>query len=203
MGYSSCVHAEPARSTAARPQSNPARSAGAGSTERPRRRASGRPDRARWPYRMQDLSERTGVPRQVVHFYIREGLLPEGHKTGRNMAYYGEEHLARIRLVRRLQEERFLPLRAIKALIDGGDAEFVPSQQRLLAEVKRELGAELRPSEDGGSTGVAALLRRTGVERRDLEALARLGLVRLRGGRRSASRVASEDAWVVELWGEV
>ena len=44
-------------------------------------------------YRMKDLCELTGLPRQVIHFYIQQGLVPEGHKTGPNMAYYGEEHL--------------------------------------------------------------------------------------------------------------
>ena len=43
-------------------------------------------DRARFPYRMKDLCDRTGLPRQVIHFYIQQGLLPEGQKTGRNMA---------------------------------------------------------------------------------------------------------------------
>ncbi|HMY59542.1 MAG TPA: MerR family transcriptional regulator, partial [Pseudomonadota bacterium] len=71
--------------------------------------------------RMKDLCARTGLPRQAIHFYIREGLLPEGRKTGRNMAYYGEEHIERIALIRRLQEERFLPLRAIKVVLGAKD----------------------------------------------------------------------------------
>ncbi len=81
-------------------------------------------DRAAFPYRMKDLCERTGLLRQVIHFYIQQGLVPEGHKTGRNMAYYGEEHVERILLVRRLQHERFLPLRAIKALLNEQDEAF-------------------------------------------------------------------------------
>ena len=34
-------------------------------------------------YRMGELCTLTGLPRQVIHFYIHEGLLPEGTKTGK------------------------------------------------------------------------------------------------------------------------
>ena len=58
--------------------------------------------------RMKDLCDATGLGRQAIHFYIREGLLSEGKKTGRNMAYYTEAHIERLRLIRRLQDEQFL-----------------------------------------------------------------------------------------------
>ena len=41
-----------------------------------------------WCYRMKDLCEASGLPRQAIHFYIQQGLLPPGQKTGRNMAWY-------------------------------------------------------------------------------------------------------------------
>ena len=64
-----------------------------------------------WNLRMKDLCKATGISRQVVHFYISQGLLPPGKKTGQNMAYYSEEHVRRIELIRQLQEERFLALK--------------------------------------------------------------------------------------------
>ncbi|HJK99010.1 MAG TPA: MerR family transcriptional regulator [Polyangiaceae bacterium LLY-WYZ-14_1] len=98
-----------------------------------------------WTLRMRDLSAATGLPRQAIHFYIREGLVPPGRKTGRNAAVYGPEHLDRLALIRRLQHERFLPLRAIKALLDDRDAaDFTESQRRFLREVRTRL-----PEEDG------------------------------------------------------
>ena len=104
-------------------------------------------DRGRWPYRMKDLSELTGLPRQVIHFYIQQGLVPEGHKTGRNMAYYSDEHVERIRLVRQLQEERFLPLKAIRAALRGEDDHFTPAQRTLLLEVKERLAGTVAAPE--------------------------------------------------------
>ena len=69
-------------------------------------------------YRMRDLCALTGLSRQAIHFYIQQGLLPPGHKTGRNTAFYGPEHVERVNVIRRLQHELFLPLKAIRALLD-------------------------------------------------------------------------------------
>jgi DNA-binding transcriptional MerR regulator len=68
--------------------------------------------------RMGELAEASGVPAPTIKHYLREGLLPEPVKTSRNMAYYPPEFVERIRLIKRLQEERFLPLKAIKSVLD-------------------------------------------------------------------------------------
>ncbi|MEO5731910.1 MAG: MerR family transcriptional regulator, partial [Byssovorax sp.] len=69
--------------------------------------------------RMAELSARSGVPRETIHFYLREGLLPRPRKGGRTVAYYGEEHLERLRIIRRLREEKYLPLAVIRRLLDA------------------------------------------------------------------------------------
>jgi DNA-binding transcriptional MerR regulator len=68
--------------------------------------------------RMGELAEASGVPAATIKHYLREGLLPEPVKTSRNMAYYPPEFVDRIRLIKRLQEERYMPLRAIKSVLD-------------------------------------------------------------------------------------
>ncbi len=75
--------------------------------------------------KISELAEGAGVPVATVRHYLREGLLPEGRKTSRNMAYYPPELVERIRLIKLLQEERFMPLRVIRELLEneGGDAE--------------------------------------------------------------------------------
>ncbi len=70
-------------------------------------------------YRMSDLSRETGVSTATIKFYIREGLLPAPTlKTGRNMAYYDRTFVDRIRVIKELQQKRFLPLDVIKAILD-------------------------------------------------------------------------------------
>lgn len=158
-------------------------------------------DREAFPYRMKDLSERTGLPRQVIHFYIQQGLVPEGKKTGRNMAYYGEEHLRRVVLVRKLQHERFLPLKAIRALLEEQDAAFSPAQKRLLADVQERLGFARRPA--SVPTLAEPILAKHGLDRADLDDLVEAGVLGVAEDAEGRPRVASESAWLLELWGEL
>ena len=68
--------------------------------------------------RMSELAEASGVSAATIKHYLREGLLPEPVKTSRNMAYYPPEFVERIRLIKQLQEERYMPLKVIKELLD-------------------------------------------------------------------------------------
>lgn len=160
---------------------------------------------ARFPYRMKDLCELTGLGRQAIHFYIQRGLLPPGHKTGRNMAYYGEDHLERLRLIKKLQHERFLPLKAIKAILDDRESAFAPSQRSFLLDVKQHLGRTLgagseRPAE---AVRVDALLARLELPREHFDRMVELELIGSRTDESGAEVIAADDAWLVENWAEV
>lgn len=72
---------------------------------------------------MRELEKLSGVGRETIRYYIREGLLPEPLRTGRNAAVYSEAHVARLRTIKRLQEERFLPLAVIRGLLEADEAE--------------------------------------------------------------------------------
>lgn len=150
---------------------------------------------------MKDLCEQTGLDRQTVHFYIAKGLVPEGHKTSANMAYYGAEHLERLRLVLELKNQRFLPLDTIRAVLDGEDARFTPEQRSLLVEVKDRVADVLQASRGVATTvAVAPLLRKLGMKRselRELEELGLIGTVKIRG----SLHVPEDDVWVLDLWG--
>ncbi len=122
-----------------------------------------------WPYKMADLCRLTGLPRQAIHFYIQQGLVPPGHKTGRNTARYGEPHVERIRVVKELQADRFMPLKAIRAVLDGRDDEPHPAQRTLLVGVKQRLASTLaRDPEGDDRLDADALLVRHGLDRKDL-----------------------------------
>src|SRR3712207_5378922 len=79
--------------------------------------------------KMKELAEASGVSAGTIKHYLREGLLPEPVKTSRNMAYYPREFVARIRLIKQLQEERFMPLKVIREVLDG-DPERARSEER-------------------------------------------------------------------------
>lgn len=67
--------------------------------------------------RMSELAEASGVPSATIKHYLREGLLPKPVKTSRNMAWYSPDYVKRIKLIKRLQEERYMPLKVIKRIL--------------------------------------------------------------------------------------
>ena len=70
--------------------------------------------------KMSELAERSGVSPGTIRHYLREGLLGEGEdivRTSRNMAYYPPAYEQRIELIKRLQQQRFMPLRVIKGAL--------------------------------------------------------------------------------------
>jgi len=161
------------------------------------------PDPDLWCYRMKDLCEASGLLRQAIHFYIQQGLLPPGRKTGRNMAWYTEEHIERLRLIKKLQHEQFLPLKAIKALFDGEDGVFSPRQHAFLAGVKDQMAESLKTSDDRSPTLTPQeIADKTGIDAADVESAFKLGLV---GGARTdgALRIAAADVWIFEVFGQV
>jgi DNA-binding transcriptional MerR regulator len=80
--------------------------------------------------RMGELARASGVSAATIKHYLREGLLPEPVKTSRNMAYYPADFVERIRMIKQLQEERYMPLRVIKDLLDED-----PDRARALIEL--------------------------------------------------------------------
>src|SRR5947209_1720789 len=72
--------------------------------------------------KMSELAERSGVSSGTIKHYLREGLLGSEDdvvRTSRNMAYYPAEFVERVRLIKRLQEERFMPLRVIREVMQS------------------------------------------------------------------------------------
>lgn len=95
-------------------------------------------DAVKHRFRMKDMVEKTGLSRETIHFYLLEGLLPKPEKTSRNMAWYGEEHVQRLITIKTLQEQYFLPLKAIKAVLTSNvDESFSPEQQMIIDSLKR------------------------------------------------------------------
>ena len=164
------------------------------------------PDAATHTLRMKDLCAETGLPRQASHFYIHEGLLPPGTKTGRNMALYGHEHVARLKLIKKLQHERFLPLKAIKALLEGREEHFAPGQRNVLLDVKQRLAQGQLVRLDGApemTLRADDACARAQVPRADLDHAVEIGLLGAREDEQGNLVIAADDAWLLEAWGEL
>lgn len=126
---------------------------------------------------MAEVMQLTGASREAVRFYINAGLLPEPHRTARNMAWYSQQHIEIIKLVRVLQEEQFLPLKAIKALFDDDkNFDFTPRQRSIFASMREEMGIRARRQLPGPSShGLAEAL---GISHDDFRELQEVGAIR-------------------------
>src|ERR687887_2005075 len=116
--------------------------------------------------KMRELAEASGVSSGTIKHYLREGLLPEPVKTSRNMAYYPPEFVERIKLIKQLQEERFMPLKHIKAVLDDD-----PNRARALIELEDRI---LERALAGEQTRVSAaeLRKRYDIPQEGLDRLA-------------------------------
>jgi DNA-binding transcriptional MerR regulator len=127
--------------------------------------------------RIGDLAERSGVPIPTIKYYIREGLLPPPPvKTGRTMAYYDLDYLERLRLVRTLREEHFLPIRVIRAVLsERGDEPLDPRDRELLARAAPGFLARIAAPEVQATR--AELLAESGLGDGELAMLEEMGLI--------------------------
>jgi DNA-binding transcriptional MerR regulator len=120
---------------------------------------------------MRELAQASGVSAGTIKHYLREGLLPEPVKTSRNMAWYPPEFIDRIKLIKQLQEERFMPLKVIKGMLDED-----PERAKALVELEDRI-LERALAGDQSRVSGAELRRRYDIPIEVLERLADLGVL--------------------------
>lgn len=141
--------------------------------------------------KMRDLAERSGVSAGTIKHYLREGVLGDDEgivRTSRNMAWYPPEFVERIKLVKRLQEERFMPLRLIKGVMDRG-----PEQAAAMVEVEDRILERALAAQPGERLSRTQVRERYGVPQNVLDRLAEIAV--LTPDRRGYDR---EDVQVIE-----
>ena len=139
-----------------------------------------------------DLSELCAlvdVTPRTVHFYVQQGLLPGPDGTGRG-AKYGQRHVVRLRLIKRLQREH-LPLAEIRRRLDTLTDE---EAEALLARTQSESAARASALDyvqsvlRRDSSDIAAAVTRTAIPVRDAHARARERSDTLHVGPRGSER---------------
>ncbi len=123
--------------------------------------------------RIDDLAHEAGIPSRTIRFYNTEGLLPPPLMRGR-VAYYSQEHLLVLNIIKELKERQNLPLDVIKQLLairaQHGDVQMnLALKQRLL-----------RPLTTGGQAvklSKEELVRQTGMTLERVDELMGKGLL--------------------------
>lgn len=147
--------------------------------------------------RMRDLEARTGVGRETIRFYLRQGLLPEPQRPKRNVALYSEAHVARLLIIKDLQERRFLPLSVIKALLDDRVADDVLDISAF-PHLRDELTSRLRPFSDLAT--LVEFCESTGLPETEISSLAEVGLVKLQPNTEGQPCLDSHDMIILRHW---
>lgn len=96
--------------------------------------------------RMAELARLSGVSRETIHYYLREGLLAPGEKSGRTISYYDDSHLERLRLIRQLREEKYLPVAVIRSILRAGLESSLGTDLDTLADILKLDPTALEPS---------------------------------------------------------
>ena len=86
--------------------------------------------------RIAAVVEDTGLSKELIHHYLRQGLLPKPESR----AQYGDQHVRLLNLIRALREEHFLPLEVIREVFEI--FRFDPDRLESLA-VSESLGTRL------------------------------------------------------------
>jgi DNA-binding transcriptional MerR regulator len=148
------------------------------------------------------LSEITGVARDAIHFYIREGLLPAPIKTKKNMAYYDESYVERIKLIKELQTKRFLPLQVIKKILTEGKGKIGVDELKTILELDGRLFQNMETTPEFEPLTPEELADRTGLSLEEIETLKELEV--LVPDERSGQEIFREDGIrIAEVWSKL
>jgi DNA-binding transcriptional MerR regulator len=147
--------------------------------------------------RMRELAEAAGVSAGTIKHYLREGLLPEPVKTSRNMAWYPPEFIDRVKLIKQLQEERFLPLKVIKEVMEDGDGEDGPKRLRALIELEDRVLERALSGQDSKGLTATEVKRRYGLPDEALERLEKLEVLTPKR-RNGSKRYGADDVQIIE-----
>ena len=125
--------------------------------------------------RISELVKKTGVPKETIHFYIREGLLRKPRKSGSNAADYTGAYVDRILLIKELRDSFYLPIPEIKKILKQAKKQS-PSDQavsdlhnKYFRPLERLLSTEL--------VGIDAFREATGLGRKWLAIMEDWGVI--------------------------
>ncbi|MGK2909010.1 MAG: MerR family transcriptional regulator [Sphingobium sp.] len=149
--------------------------------------------------KMRELEDRTGVHRETIRVYLREGLIPQPARPRKTVADYGDEHVQAIVAVRRLQRENRLTLAQIKAIIGGEGTE---GRVEASAFDQLEQLVAHRVGVDGPPVTIASLLERYPHAADDARALAKIGILDIIETEQGHA-LSITCAQLVRIWGDM
>lgn len=124
-------------------------------------------------HNIDELAHLSSVPSRTIRFYNTQGLLPPPIMRGR-IAYYNQEHLLVLNLIKELKEQQNLPLDVIKQLLEiraqYGDVQMNLALKQRLMRPLTSVSQNVRLSKE-------ELMQQSGASTERIDELAQQGLL--------------------------
>ena len=142
--------------------------------------------------KISELARQAGVSPPTVKHYLNEGLLPKPVKTGKTMSYYDPSCVERIRLIKKLQKEKFLPLEMIKRILDSGGHDRMDIEVGLALAKSDKLSRQNKPVNEKNVASV------TGLSLSKIRRLETMGMIKPARGE-SGKQYSALDLQIIEI----
>lgn len=121
--------------------------------------------------RIAELAKAAGVSIATLKHYLREGLIRPARKSGRTMSWYAPATVSKVKAIKALQQEHFLPLDVIRDSLagDGAAVDDLGAAAAIARVLEKHTGPKSRSRDELIARGVAV---------QDLDWLAVAGLAR-------------------------
>ncbi|MEY2926972.1 MAG: hypothetical protein RL367_1449 [Pseudomonadota bacterium] len=149
--------------------------------------------------KMRELETRTGLNRETIRVYLRNGLVPEPRRPKHNVADYDESHVTAINAVRDLQRDSGLTLNQIKDVLNGQQG---PRRVEAGAFQNLEALVATRVGLDDRQVAIATLLKVWPHAEEDARSFARMGLLDIIETKNGPA-LSVTDSRLVTIWGEM
>ncbi len=142
-----------------------------------------------------ELAHLSGLPSRTIRFYNTQGLLPVPVMQGR-VAYYDDEHLVVLNIIKQLKEQQNLPLETIRHMLEirASQGEVMMNlalKQRLLRPLSAD-SQDVRLSKEG-------LMKQTGAKPEYIDELTKQGLL-FPAQIDNAETYSGDDVLLIELY---
>ncbi len=153
--------------------------------------------------KMAVLAKRSGVPTPTIKHYIREGLLPGPViRTSKNMAYYDARVVDRIKMIKALQADQYLPLRVIGEILEPAPGAALRADPRAQRKALIALAPAVTADRSVHRRRRTDVLKTSGITRHDLMQLEKSRVIELQGDGDTAG-YSGPDLDIVELVAEI
>ncbi|RJP66101.1 MAG: MerR family transcriptional regulator [Candidatus Abyssobacteria bacterium SURF_17] len=153
--------------------------------------------------KMRELVRLTGVRKATIHYYISKRILPKPRKTERNMAYYDESYVERIKLIKELQLKYFLPLEVIRQVLSQNDGKLSPAELDAIRFGHRFLMQSEKRRDKYESQTLGELSKRTGLPQEDILEMERCEIISPTTGKRGEKRYEDVDIRIIESFAAI